>query len=684
MSAEKLTLPRADRRELQLNANWRIALESEDPVARFAAQELRRTLQRMGGPALPIGSAVGMSRIRLHHGASGDGFVRLSDAQGLTLRGDGPRGLLYAVYDLLEALGCRWVSPGLAGEALPRFDHVLLPHEANAERPALAGRCLTIGHDLFLAQAEAWIVWAARNRLNTIFVHTTPQRLALGACRLSLWRRQRAKLLPLLRERGMTLELGGHGLSALLPRHLFSSDPELFRFDGQRRSSDYNFCPSNPQTLAVLKGNAAAFFTTYPEAAVYHLWADDLHGGGWCHCEHCAGLSASEQALLAINAVAEALAECNPAAHLAYLAYHDTAHPPQSIVPNANVCLCYAPRSRSYAHGIGDAFSDVNRQYAAELAANLTAFRAAGRGQTARVFEYYLDGILFKSTIPPLGETLRADLRYYRDAGMHTVQALLTADRAYLVAPLNAYLFARLAWNSDQTVEALLRQYSAVRAPRSAESLHKAYEVLEASWRLTLDIRADEQRSAQTTAVQADEQATRQNFFARAVAFVATPPTDVLDYMAAPRPACEFRLGQLQAANAQLVKGSTQWPATLASAHSANEHLSAEYAEWQLSALRLRYMAARQELYVLQQRRAARRQIKAAHQSALAALAALEEWGRRYISGRRARANYALLRTLDQLHLDVCVDQHTWPWQRWMRRLKRLTRLARLYVLNVW
>ncbi len=648
-----------------ISAEWLIELISDDPVARFAAQELRRTLQRIGTPPLSIVAQADGPRIALRHGPAGDGFVRTAHAQGMTLRGDGPRGLLYAVYDLLEALGCAWVAPGPAGERLPRYDRVTLPTESIARQPALPGRCLIIGHDFFLETAEEWILWAARNRLNTIFIHTIDRRLALGACHLRRWRARRKTLLPLLRERGMLLELGGHGLSTLIPRAAFRSTPQAFRHDGVRRTPDHNLCPSGATTRDLLRRYGAAFFRAYPEAQVYHLWPDDLRAGGWCHCPDCVNLLPSDQALLAANELAAALAEINPTARLAYLAYHDTESPPTRVKPHPNVVLTYAPRPRSYAYGIGDTESVINSYFAAQLHHNLDAFdhRDGTSASEHRLFEYYLDGILFKSALPPLPDVIHADLRWYRDAGVHTVQALMTGDRPWLTAPINAYLFARLAWNLDQDPRAVLAQYAAVRAPRSPSALTRVYTALEAAWRHVLDIAPGEASS------QAELPALRDLIYA--------PPADVLDYMAAPQSLRERRLERLDRGMSLLNEGQPAWEEIIAHAYADAPALETEHTEWELSALAVHFLTLRQRTYVLEGRAAPRERVNAALNDAQAALDALMRWGDANLPTALARSHYRLMRLLFQLHLASLRDRRLfWPWQRLILRIRMYAALA--------
>jgi hypothetical protein len=643
-----------------LTADWAIELSSTALPAQLAAEELRRTLQRIGGPALPIVTQATGPRIALHHGASGDGFVRAADTAGLVLRGDGPRGLLYAVYDLLEALGCRWLGPGHDGEFLPSLADITLPQQAVADRPAFAQRSLIIGHDLFLAEAEQWIVWAAHNRLNTIFIHTIDAELAFGACHLRSWQRRRRDLLPLLHARGMDLELGGHHLRDLLPRRMFRQQPELFRSNGQQRTPDANCCPSNPATQAQLRTAMRAFVQRFPEATVYHLWPDDLIGGGWCHCKQCAPLTPADQALLATNQLAAALAVERPDARISMLAYHDTEAPPQHVAPLPNVDLLFAPRPRTYAHGIA---APRNRPFAAHLAALLPHFQQHDQAQPA-VFEYYLDGILFKSALPPLAATIAADLQHYHAAGIQRLHVLLTGDRPLLSAAPNGWLFARLAWNPEQSAEELVAQFAATSAPRSPALLTQVYQQLAQAWQAALDHDPAQEPPARVE---------------RSADPVGTPPRDVLDLMAVrSSPAQELTLEQLQYAVEQLESGRTHWQTILADAFSAAPRLQLAAAEWELAAHTLSFFAARQQLAVLVARQAPRRQVRAALHTAQQALDALMAWAAVHVLPA-AQANHQFLRMIFQLHLDALEDQTlAFPWRRLSVRIRRGTRLARL------
>lgn len=455
-----------------------IAVPSDSPLAALAADELRVHLERLAGPS-------GLQRIEIAHAAAGEGFSWTFTQGVVRIEADGPRGALCAAYDVLEALGFAWPGPG--------DDMVVVPETADElpalrprQAPAIAGRSLILGHHAYMADATAWIRWAARNRLNTIFFHVDEHGAGLGAIPGKQWRAGRAAALALARAFGMTLELGGHGLPALLPRTDFAAHPERFPVRAGMRDARFNLNALDGGALETIKANARAWFAANPGFDVYHLWPDDLPDGGWCEAAAAAGHSASDQAMLAVNAVAEALAEAEPDAQIAFLSYHDTEAPPR-VAPAANVCLTFAPRLRCYAKAI-DADHEVNAKYPALWHDSAALF--PGR---ARVFEYWLDAILFKIVAPPMVEVIRRDLAFYAANGADCVGALATGSMPLSAPSLNAFAFARLSWDPRQTARDIREQFCG-HVFRSALHMPAYFEALERAFALDLELKPQEAR----------------------------------------------------------------------------------------------------------------------------------------------------------------------------------------------
>jgi hypothetical protein len=219
----------------------------------------------------------------------------------------------------------------------------------------------------------------------------------------------------------MTVEHGGHLLPELLPRGDVRALAEARPLDGAAR-----------RTLE-------QHIRDHPEADVLHLWGADVAAGN-------DGRRASEAALRTANALAELAEAIRPGTQVAFLAYHDTLEVARGVRPHENVCLVFAPRERCYAHALADPDCRTNARYRDALHAQIEHF-ARAEAAPPRVFEYWFDAILFSGGVPDLTKTMADDLAFYRHAGVHTVQMLITGHGRMPSPHPNPPAFARLAWD---------------------------------------------------------------------------------------------------------------------------------------------------------------------------------------------------------------------------------------------
>jgi hypothetical protein len=230
------------------------------------------------------------------------------DARRVTLvAGGGRAGTLYAAYDLLHQMGCRWFGPNDFDEEIPRADW--RPAFDVTERPSFASRGFWIYEKR--GDPKFWL-WMAGNRLNE---------------RCSLTDSQ-----PLLRKLGFHLMCGEHdaqdrflGPDSPYPyKHprlandaekpadpypvspgfqgdankdgklsYFEAHPEWFpRVGGKRvpgigKSGGTNLCTSNADALTEFTRNyvQALVDGVYRGADVVNLWM--LDNSGWCECDAC-------------------------------------------------------------------------------------------------------------------------------------------------------------------------------------------------------------------------------------------------------------------------------------------------------------------------------------------------------------------------------------------------------------
>ena len=395
--------------ELELERGWRLSGDLAAPEVALAAAELEAAL----GPTGERGFEVALS----HGDEPGESFRRRARPRRLELHGESPRGLLVGAYATLEELGARWPWPGAEATTVAgtRLDAEV------EEGPALAGRGLVLGERALVDDVESWIVWAARRRLNCLFIHVSTRPAPTGAAPEAAWRERRSRALALARERGMTVEHGGHLLPELLPRNAI-------------RAMGAGRVPGKAARRAIVEHVRA-----HPEADVLHLWGADVPPGA-------RGRESSEAALRTANAVAEVVEDVHPGAQVAFLAYHDTEEVPRGVRPHHNVCLLFAPRERCYDHALVDPGCRRNRRYRDLFRAHVEHFGSAGAAP-ARVLEYWFDAILFADGVPDLTRTMARDVAFYREAGGHTVGVLITGHGRRPPRHANLPAFARFAWN---------------------------------------------------------------------------------------------------------------------------------------------------------------------------------------------------------------------------------------------
>jgi hypothetical protein len=474
-------------------ANPTLDVRLPEPVAAHAAAELGTFL----------GPAGGGKRITVSLQPSlGDGFAVEVAGDGVGLLGATPRRALDAVYALLEGLGILFVEPGKAGEV--RLAGRSLPSgKPIAETPAIPRRTLILGCDGFHDDWRDWVEWASRNRYDDVFFHDTPPSLlrramprpqsnegmveAGGGWMFERWDREGGAIRAALAQRAMTLQFGGHHLPALVPREAFAKHPEWFPVRRGERNPRYNLCTSSAGAMATLRDGARAFVARFAGADVYHLWADDIRGGGWCDCDGCSTFSPSDQALRATNAVAGAVADVSPGARVAHLAYHDTLAPPARETAAGNVVALFAPRERCYAHAIDDATCARNRRDYWEPLQGLPAL-VDNDPSRLHVFEYYSDAILFKGLAPPHAAVLPRDVAAYAAAGAGNLQNLVVSPRPWIGPPLHAWWFARAARDPAATWHDALDLFTRAAFPQSHHAAGHYYGLQDDAYHRLLDL----------------------------------------------------------------------------------------------------------------------------------------------------------------------------------------------------
>ena len=229
-------------------------------------------------------------------------------------------------------------------------------------------------------------------------------------------------LIDLAADAGMTVEYELHAAGYLFPRGGFSLHPERYRMnkDGVR-TDDYNLCCSNREAVEEISERARELAgKLYRTAPYLYFWADDARDC-FCHCPACGRLTASDQNLLLVNTMLNAVRKDFPDMKMAYLAYADTMDVPSAVKPSEGVFLEYAPFDR-------DMHAPISGQDSSK-AGNVKDLLAFFGRNDAKVLDYWMDNSYFsKWTKPPKKyepdlDVVRADLAYYASLGFEAVSS---------------------------------------------------------------------------------------------------------------------------------------------------------------------------------------------------------------------------------------------------------------------
>jgi hypothetical protein len=141
------------------------------------------------------------------------------------------------------------------------------------------------------------------------------------------------KVIEEAKSSGLEAEVGGWVISFLVPRDLFFFHRDFFRMEGGKRRKNIHFCPTNPETIAVIR-NEVKKLSFIGKVDVVHLWPEKGSENIWCACPTCRAFTLAEQYRIAVNAAADALAEINPTA---FISIHETSEEEGDIQLRPNI-----------------------------------------------------------------------------------------------------------------------------------------------------------------------------------------------------------------------------------------------------------------------------------------------------------------------------------------------------------
>lgn len=443
------------------------ANELQSILARISGATLE--IKRAAGGAVPAGPAIviGAELARAAglgnslDGLQKDGFVCVTKGDALFLAGRRARGSLYAAYDFLESLGCRWVMPGPFGELYPELKTIATGPDRTAN-PGHAERYwwCTYGH------GQAFERWTLRNKGNLLRTPDDP-----------MVRQGHALSRPLHQGDARKQWLADHQTNAL---------PDTFyaMSDGKLNKGVPNM--SNPAVWDLYAASYVDYFQKnanelYVSMSAEDGLVDDERPGSRAlsslEFDHFIGApSATDRMWFFFNRVIEKAAPKCPGKKFGVLVYSNNMMPPRVERVRPEMALVFAPLTICPLHHVRDPKCKTNRSYATWLKDWMG--QATGAGAETYYYDYEPLGYSWNmAMICPRWAIIGKNYPWFKEMGLtgHTTQGY----DDWAACGLNNYLMMRLYWDPTLDYHAVIRDYCQARFGAAAEAMVAYYGVYE-------------------------------------------------------------------------------------------------------------------------------------------------------------------------------------------------------------
>jgi hypothetical protein len=419
------------------------------PIEKAAARELQRYLREMTGKEIPVteGESNGLpSQGVIYVGRSdpakartlyndaeyeplgSDGFILRLKGGNLLVAGGGYRGTTYAIYRLLERLGCRFYSTEL--EIVPSRPTLDIRAPVNlTDKPAFEWRAMW-GRIYPMTAGLSPGEWEAK-------VGDLDVPKMMGIPPRGFWH---------------------HTMGFLLPA---DSVPEeyLAEIGGERRVTEphlQQYCLSNPGLQQAMLEAVLRWIESNPDPVYYPVHYGDT--GQFCQCERCKAWyeehgSLTDAVIWFNNQIAREVAKRFPGKFVTTLAYWSTRKPPVKERPEPNhliiFCAIVECQARPWSHPV-----NVQRNVIADLERWIAMHPLGAQGIIT--FEYPTTYYYVGYPYPAL-YAFAENLKYYRRLGIRGVYICGLTD-GHLVH-LYSYVMPRLMWNPDASLRRLIDEF---------------------------------------------------------------------------------------------------------------------------------------------------------------------------------------------------------------------------------
>jgi hypothetical protein len=353
------------------------------------------------------------------------------------------RGTVSGVYHLLEMLGCRWFFPGAYGEVVPQMPSITVSALDIDERPSFRFRNIWYSGWMpsTAEDGAALKKWYDCNKMHPMHISAP----ADGSI---------TRLAP--------------------PDQYFDSHREIYAVDENGERSREMLCLSEPETVRVAVNTITDAFRS--DATMFTFGFAPPDGLPMCHCEHCqeglhgitakyiGGPSLSDTWFHFVNEVAKAVREEFPDRWLLTNGYANRVYPPEGIAdfPD-NIGIQLAFFHCCTLHRIGDPRCWQRQDYE-EILKRWT--------NLCPVIIYDYDPGVWVENLPfPALHNLKHDMPIFKERGAWGFWT--EGQNTWLRTHLNYYIRAKLMWNVNDDVDALVRDYCEAFYGKAADAIER-------------------------------------------------------------------------------------------------------------------------------------------------------------------------------------------------------------------
>ena len=368
-------------------------------------------------------------------------FRFVVSAKGVGLQGETDEATSYAVYELLDQLGCRWFIPGELGEVVPSRKTIELAHREATHAPGTVARAIWYADDAF----------KRRNRLGG-FPYSA-----------------------------------GHALESYVTKQQLEQHPEWnAEFGGVRKlhpcDVGHRICWANADVAAAVADKIIANLDQKFTPCVSISPGDGID---FCECEKCKKLDAgdwdpsmacvslTDRYVNFVNRIAARVAEKHPRVRLGFLAYAQYTRPPVREKLHPLLIPQLAPITYCRAHTLDDANCESRRRIRKLL---------EGWGQASRnvaMYEYYFHLAEVAAPFPAIGRNVvELPVQYANHVTMWTPETMPNFES---FTP-GMCLGIRMSWQSQANPRDVLNDFYRNFYGGAAEPMAAYWQYVDDCW----------------------------------------------------------------------------------------------------------------------------------------------------------------------------------------------------------